>query len=90
MAKFKLFGNLEQLINGQQQPVELGAATVRAAIEELAKRFPALVGELVQPGGEYNRYYSVLVNGEMMEFLDDLDTQLAPTDEVTIFPPTAA
>ena len=89
MAKFKLYGNLEPLVSGDQ-PIELDATTVGAAIDELVKRFPTLVGELVHPGGEFNRYYSVLINGEMMEFLDDLDTQLTPSDDVTIFPPTAA
>ncbi len=89
MAFFNLFGNLEPLVSGDQ-PIEVGATTVGAAIDELVKRFPALAGELVHPGGEFNRYYSVLINGEMMEFLDDLDTQLTPSDDVTIFPPTAA
>ena len=89
MATFKLYGNLEPLVNGNQ-PLEVQAATVRAAIDELVQRFPTLAGELVQSSGEYNRYYTLIVNGEMMEFLDDLNTQLAPTDEVTIFPPTAA
>ena len=89
MATFKLYGNLEPLVSGNQ-PLEVQAVTVRAAIEELVQRFPALAGELVQSSGEYNRYYTLIVNGEMMEFLDDLNTQLAPTDEVTIFPPTAA
>lgn len=88
MATFKLYGNLEPLVS--DQPLEVQAVTVRAAIVELVQRFPALVGELVQSNGEYNRYYTLIVNGEMMEFLDDLNTQLAPTDEVTIFPPIAA
>ncbi|MFQ5472938.1 MAG: MoaD/ThiS family protein [Dehalococcoidia bacterium] len=89
MATFKLYGNLEPLIEGAQ-PVELDAPTVRAAIDELVEQHPSLVGELVHADGEYNRYYSLLVNGEMMDFLDDLDTTLAENDEVTIFPPTAA
>lgn len=89
MTTFKLYGNLEPLVDGTQ-PVELEVTTVREAIDELTKLYPALVGELVHEGGEYNRYYSLLVNGEMMDFLDDLDTMLAEDDEVTIFPPTAA
>lgn len=89
MATFKLYGNLEPLVNGTQ-PLELDAATVRAAIEQLTIRFPGLVGEIVHEDGEFNRYYSVLVNGEMIEFLEDLDTTLGSKDEVTIFPPTAA
>jgi len=89
MTTFKLYGNLEPLIDGVRA-IEVEADTIRAAVDELTKRFPALIGELVHEDGEYNRYYSVLVNGEMMEFLDDLDTTLAADDEVTIFPPTAA
>lgn len=89
MATFKLYGNLEPLVDGAQ-PIDLEVTTVREAIDALTKRYPALVGELVHEGGGYNRYYSLLVNGEMMDFLDDLDTKLAEGDEVTIFPPTAA
>lgn len=89
MTTFKLYGNLEPLIDGVPA-IDLEAETIRAAVDELTKCFPALIGELVHEDGEYNRYYSVLVNGEMMEFLDDLDTVLAADDEVTIFPPTAA
>lgn len=89
MVTFRLYGNLEPLVDSAQ-PLELEAATVREAVAALTKRFPALVGELVHADGEYNRYYSLLVNGEMMDFLDDLDTALAAEDEVTIFPPTAA
>lgn len=89
MAKFKLYGNLESLLDAEQ-PVELDATNVGAAIAKLTERFPALVGELVHENGEFNRYYSVIVNGEMMEFLDDLDTTLNADDEVTFFPPIAA
>ena len=89
MATFKLFGNLEPLVNGNQ-PLAFDSATVRAAIEEMTKRYPSLVGELTHANGEFNRYYSVLVNGEMIEFLDDLETKLSSNDEITIFPPTAA
>jgi molybdopterin converting factor small subunit len=89
MANFKLYGNLEPLVNGEQ-PLDLDVSTVGAAIDELVKRFPLLIGELVHTNGEFNRYYSVLINGEMMEFLDDLDTELVLSDTVTIFPPTAA
>ena len=89
MTTFKLYGNLEPLIDNIPA-IELEAETIRVAVDELTKRFPTLVGELVHDDGEYNRYYSVLVNGEMMEFLDDLDTALKTDDEVTFFPPIAA
>ena len=84
-----MYGNLELLLN-EDKEFEVEASTVGSAIDELVKLVPALVGELVDEGGEFNRYYSVLVNGEMIEFLDDLDTPLEATDKVTIFPPTAA
>lgn len=89
MARFRLHGNLEPLVDGDQ-PMTLDVQSVQAAIDALVDQYPALVGELVHEDGEFNRYYSVLVNGEMIQFLDDLDTRLQPDDEVTIFPPTAA
>ena len=91
MASFKLFGNLKPLIGDTSEAIELDSTTVREAVAALIERFPDLVGELVNADDkELNRYYSILVNGEMIEFLNDLDTKLTSEDEVTIFPPTAA
>ncbi len=89
MATFKLFGNLETLVS-ENQPITIGAPTVRLALAQLTTRFPSLVGELVHANGEFNRYYSIVINGEMMEFLNDLDTPLAAADVVTVFPPAPA
>ncbi len=89
MALFRLIGNLESRVS-VPQPIELESPTVRLALDELIKRCPGLAGELIHANGEFNRYYSIVINGEMMEFLDDLDTRLSSTDAVTILPPAPA
>lgn len=89
MGTFRLLGNLEAALD-EPQPVEIDALTLREAMVALVSRFPRLSGELVDSTGEFNRYYGVLVNGELMEFLDDLDTRISATDRITILPPAAA
>ena len=89
MGVFKLLGNLETALD-EPQPVEIDVPTLREAMVVLVSRFPRLSGELVDSSGEFNRYYVVLVNGELMGFLDDLDTRISASDHITILPPAAA
>ncbi len=89
MATFSVFGNLEPQV-GHRKKIELNCFTVREGINQLVARFNELRGELVLENGDLNSYYSVLINGEKIEFLDGLDTELETSDEVTIFPPIAA
>lgn len=89
MAKFSLFGNLESLV-GHHKKIEVDCITVQEGINQLADRFAGLRGELILEDGDFNSYYSILVNGERIEFLDGFATRLVSSDEVTIFPPIAA
>jgi len=89
MATFSVFGNLEPLVRHHEK-IEQDCHTVLEGINQLVTRFTELRGELVLENGEINSYYSVLVNGENIEFLDGLGTKLGTSDEVTIFPPIAA
>ncbi len=89
MAIFSVFGNLEPLVRHHKK-IELDCHTVQEGINQLVTRFTDLRGELVLENGEFNSYYSVLVNGENIEFLDGLGTALGTSDEITIFPPIAA
>lgn len=89
MAKFRLYGNLENLVD-EGPGLELDASTVEEGIRLLVERFPALASELLDEDGETNPYYSLLVNGQRVEFLQGLDTEIGEEDEVSIFPPIAA
>jgi sulfur-carrier protein len=62
------------------------AATVRAALEDLERRFPALHRCVCDETGAVRRHVNVFVNSEHMRDRDGLDTKLAAGDVVTILP----
>jgi molybdopterin synthase sulfur carrier subunit len=89
MAKFQLYGNLENLV-GEGSGIDLDASTVAEGLRLLVERFPSLASELLDEQGETNPYYNLLVNGQRVEFLQGLETEIGQEDEVSIFPPIAA
>jgi molybdopterin converting factor small subunit len=64
----------------------LPAANVRAALEELERRHPALYRSICDETGAVRRHVSLFVNAAHVRDRDGIDTQLAPGDVVTIMP----
>lgn len=69
--------------------VEVTAATIGAAIEELQGRYPGIKERLVDEKGEVRRFVNVYVNEEDIRFLQNRDTPLKDGDEVSIIPAIA-
>lgn len=69
----------------------LGAGTVRALGEQLCDRFGAKFrSEFFDASGEaLSERIIVMVNGRRVDFLQGLDTGLAETDTVQVFPVVA-
>ena len=65
-------------------PVE--AASVRAALEMLAKRHPALHKNVCDETGAVRRHVNLFVNSDHVRDRDGLDTPLVPGDVLTILP----
>ncbi len=59
-----------------------------AVLNSLTTNFPDLRSRLFD-GEELRRFVNVYVNNEDIRFLDDLDTPVNPTDEVSIIPAVA-
>ncbi len=64
----------------------LSAMSLRAVLEELERRHPALHRSICDETGTVRRHINLFVNTAHMRDCNGLDTPLAPGDEVTILP----
>ena len=71
---------------GGQSQLTVSAPSIRAALDELEHRFPALHRGICDETGAVRRHVNVFVNASNVRDLDGLDTPLSPGDVVTILP----
>ncbi|HKX17421.1 MAG TPA: MoaD/ThiS family protein [bacterium] len=79
---------LRQLTNGARL-IEVGAADLGQAIDELDRQFPGIRGRLIDEKGEVLRFVNIFVNERDIRFLGGLKTPLADGAEVSIVPAMA-
>jgi molybdopterin synthase sulfur carrier subunit len=79
---------LRKLTNNEEL-VEVNAATIGAAIQELQTRYPGIGERLVDDKGEVRRFVNVYVNEEDIRFLKNRETPLKEGDEISIIPAIA-
>jgi sulfur-carrier protein len=88
MAKVRIPTPLRKLTNDEEL-VEVNASNVGAAIVELQTRYPGIRERLVDETGAIRRFVNVYVNEEDIRFLQNQDTPLKNTDEISIIPAIA-
>ena len=88
MAKVRIPTPLRKLTNDEEL-VEVKATTVGDAINELQTRYPGIRERLLDESGAVRRFVNVYVNEEDIRFLQNKDTQLKDTDELSIIPAIA-
>ena len=79
---------LRKLTNNEEL-VEISAATIGDAINELQSRYPGIAERLVDDKGEVRRFVNVYVNEEDIRFLNNRETPLKDGDEISIIPAIA-
>ena len=79
---------LRKLTNNEEV-VEVSAATIGDAISELQTRYPGIKERLVDESGAVRRFVNVYVNEEDIRFLQNQETPLKGTDEISIIPAIA-
>lgn len=79
---------LRAAVGGEKQ-VELPGGTVRELVAALVTRYPSLKQQLLDDGGDLNRFVNVYVNGQDVRYLAGLDTPVAERDEVRLLPAMA-
>ena len=72
-----------------EEIVQVGAATVGAAIAELQSRYPGIKERLTDDAGNVRRFVNVYVNEEDIRFLQNQETVLQDGDEISIIPAIA-
>lgn len=71
---------------GGADELELQAATVSGALEELERKYPDLFLCVCDETGAVRRHINVFVNESHMRDLAGLETALAPGDRVIVLP----
>jgi sulfur-carrier protein len=79
---------LRSAVGGQKQ-VELDGGTVRELVDALVAKYPSLRQQLLDEGGDLNRFVNVYVNGQDVRYLNGLDTPVTHRDEVRLLPAMA-
>jgi len=74
-------------VNGERQ-IEADGETVRAVLEDVADRYPAL-GAQIFSNGDIATFVNVYLGGEDVRTLDGLDTQVAAGQTVILLPAMA-
>lgn len=86
--KIRIPTPLRKLTNNEEL-VEVSAATIGDAINELQSRYPGIAERLVDDKGEVRRFVNVYVNEEDIRFLQNKNTALKDGDEISIIPAIA-
>jgi [CysO sulfur-carrier protein]-thiocarboxylate-dependent cysteine synthase len=87
MTAVRIPPTLRAEVGGERQ-VEAEGATVRAILEDLVERFPAL-GSQIFSDGEIATFVNVYLGGEDVRTLDGLDTEVPPGQTVILLPAMA-
>ena len=87
-SKVRIPTPLRKLTNNEEL-VEVNAATIGDAINELQTRFPGIKERLVDDAGAVRRFVNVYVNEEDIRFLETQHTKLKDGDEISIIPAIA-
>ncbi|MFL5292493.1 MAG: ubiquitin-like small modifier protein 1 [Myxococcales bacterium] len=85
----KIPAPLRPLTQGQAEVSLENAPTVKAAVEELSRRYPGLRERLLDDKGALRRYVNIFRNDEDIRHGKMLDTSLGAEDKLTIVPAIA-
>ena len=69
--------------------VEAAGATLDALITDLESRYPGIKNRVCDENGKLRRFVNIYVNGEDVRFLQEKETPLKETDEISIVPAIA-
>ncbi len=71
-----------------QTTVEAAGGTVKAVLDDLAAKFPAL-SQRIFDNGQVRRFVNIYLNDEDIRYLDNLATPVKDGDELAIIPAVA-
>ena len=71
-----------------QTTVEAAGGTVKAVLDDLSAKFPAL-SQRIFDNGQVRRFVNIYLNDEDIRYLDNLATPVKDGDELAIIPAVA-
>ena len=74
---------------GGQAVVTLEGSTIGEVLRALVTAYPDTTAQVLNEDGSLHRFVNVYVNDDDVRYLEQLDTPVAPGDEVTILPAVA-
>lgn len=84
----RVYATLRPIVGGATVQVTTAAgAPVRAVLDELIERWPALQAELFDAGGALHNNIHVFVNGRDVRYLGGLEMPIPAEADLRIFPP---
>ena len=87
-AVIRIPGPLRRITDNQDK-VTVEDGSLAATIETLESRFPGIQDRLLDENGNLRHFVNIYVNGEDVQFLDNLETVIKDGDEVSIVPAVA-
>ena len=88
MPLIRIPGPLRRLSEGESV-VEVQAADLRSAIEQLDSRYPGFRDRLLDPEGKPRQFVNIYLNDEDVRLGDGLDAKVGEKDEISIVPAVA-
>lgn len=85
----KVFANLRNICGGVTVNVEANGSRVIDILEQMIHDYPGLEEEVFTSEKKLKPFVHVYVNGKNIIHLDDLETSVAETDQLALFPPVA-
>lgn len=82
MARMFFTQHLRRLV--PHEPVEVGGATLRAALDDLFRQLPALRSYVLDDQGRLRQHVCVFVDDERIDFSGSLDCKVAPESEIYV------
>ena len=79
---------LRRFTNGAES-VQVQGNTITDIFNQLEEQFPGIRARLCEENGQLRRFINVYVDGEDIRFLNQLETDVAETAEISIVPAIA-
>jgi molybdopterin synthase sulfur carrier subunit len=88
MATVRIPTPLRKLTQGAEQ-VQASGANIGEIIANLEASYPGIKARICDDSGAVRRFVNIFANDEDIRFLNNLDTPVGDTDEISIVPAIA-
>jgi molybdopterin synthase sulfur carrier subunit len=88
MATIRIPTPLRKLTDGKEEVLASGA-TIGLLIDALDKAYPGLKARICDDKGEVRKFVNIFANDEDIRYLQNLDTPVKDSDEISIVPAIA-